>query len=70
MLRDTSIQYSNVSEFSDTPLSGIDNRVAEEVEKEGLGECFELGEGVATLGSQCLSSIQDRSEPPLLCQRR
>lgn len=70
MLRDSSIQDSNVSEFSDTPFSGIDGRVAEEVEEEGLGEGVELDEGVAALSPQRFGLIQDCRNPPLLRQRR
>ena len=50
---------------------GFVNRVAEEVEEEGLGEGVELGEGVAALGPQRLrpdpSIVRN---PPLLRQRR
>ena len=40
---------SNFSEPSTRPLLRIGNRVAEEVEEEGLGEGVELGEGARRL---------------------
>ena len=45
-------------------------RIAKEFEEEGLGEDVELGEGVAALGPQRLSLIQDRRNPPLFRQQR
>ncbi len=56
------------------PIAGaslwVGDRIAEQVEEEGLGEGVELGEGVAALGPQRLGLIQDRRNPSLLCQRR
>ncbi len=45
------------------------DRVAEEVEEEGLGEGVELGEGGAALGPQRLRPVQHLRNPPLLRQR-
>ena len=61
---------SAIAEPLDRPVLWIRNRVAEEVEEEGLGEGVELGEGGAALGPQRLRPVQHLRNPPLLRQRR
>ena len=60
---------NDFSELMTRPSIWIGNWIAEEVEKDGLGEGVELGEGGAALGPQRLRPVQYLRNPPLLRQR-
>ena len=51
------------------PTAIIDHRVAKHIEKEGLGEGVEVGQGLAALGSEGFGLVQDGGDAALLFQR-
>ena len=61
---------SQLSKTSFLPSHRIGDRVAEHVEKGGLEEGVELGEGLAALGPQGVRRIQNPRNPLLLVEGR
>ena len=61
---------AQILKWNSLPPHRIGDRVAEHVEKDGLEQGVELGEGLAAFGPQGVRRVQNRRNPLLLGEGR